>query len=155
MPSGFYERIKTIPICHPERKHHSKGLCASCYRKKRRKTLPETHREEQRLYYARNRKKIRNTRKVRGKTLGYARMASGRRRARKTQAGGHFTIEQWLWLCREAGFRCLCCKKKKPLEADHVIPISKGGTSWIWNIQPLCRVCNGKKYNKVIDYRFQ
>jgi 5-methylcytosine-specific restriction endonuclease McrA len=47
----------------------------------------------------------------------------------------------------------LCCGKRKPLEADHVIPVCKGGTSWLHNIQPLCRSCNAKKHDKCTDFR--
>jgi 5-methylcytosine-specific restriction endonuclease McrA len=79
--------------------------------------------------------------------------AFAKRRALKYQAGGYFTSEEWFTLCFAVGFKCLCCGKKRKLEADHVIPIIMGGTSWIWNIQPLCRGCNAKKSDKYIDYR--
>lgn len=49
--------------------------------------------------------------------------------------------------------RCLKCNEIKKLELDHVNPIVMGGTNTIDNIQPLCRTCNSKKYNKFIDYR--
>lgn len=114
---------------------------------------PEKHREEQRLYYSRNSKKVKKrVNKTRPK---YSKIYNPLYRTRKTKAGGKFTPEQWYELCRAAEFRCLCCRKKKALEADHIIPVSKGGTSWIWNIQPLCGTCNKKKRTKIIDYRFQ
>jgi len=81
------------------------------------------------------------------------RALENKRRTAKTAAGGFFTSEEWFTLCFAVGFLCLCCKKKRPLEADHVIPVSKGGPSWLWNIQPLCKPCNVSKGNKTIDYR--
>lgn len=81
------------------------------------------------------------------------RATESKRRAAKTLAGGSFTPKEWDALCSKYGFRCLCCDKKKPLEADHVIPLSKGGTSWIHNIQPLCKSCNSSKGSKTVDYR--
>lgn len=82
-----------------------------------------------------------------------ARIRCSTRRTRKTQAGGSYTVEQWIDLCSREGNACLACRKKLPLEADHVIPISKGGTSNISNIQPLCRSCNVKKGTNIIDFR--
>jgi len=81
------------------------------------------------------------------------RTTENKRRTAKTQAGGFFTAEEWHVLCGACNFKCLCCEEKKPLEADHVIPVSKGGTSWIENIQPLCKTCNCSKGAKTIDYR--
>ena len=76
-----------------------------------------------------------------------------RRRTRKTNAGGSFTAKEFVNLCNYYGNVCLCCNKKLPLTADHVIPVYKGGTSDISNIQPLCRICNSKKGIRTIDYR--
>lgn len=75
------------------------------------------------------------------------------RRTRQTKAGGSFTEKEWLKLCDKYHHKCLCCDKRRKLTADHVIPVSKGGTSDIDNIQPLCGPCNSKKNNKVIDFR--
>jgi hypothetical protein len=36
-----------------------------------------------------------------------------------------------------------------PIEADHIIPVSKGGGSAIWEFQPLCRPHNLLKGNSV------
>ncbi len=81
------------------------------------------------------------------------RLAEHKHRTLVTGNGGFFTQEEWFTLCFSCGFACLCCGETKPLEADHVIPVSKGGTSWLWNIQPLCRVCNARKGTKLTDYR--
>lgn len=46
--------------------------------------------------------------------------------------------------------KCVICRKEGPLEVDHIIPKSKGGTDHILNLQLLCRRCNAKKGSKVI-----
>jgi 5-methylcytosine-specific restriction endonuclease McrA len=77
-----------------------------------------------------------------------------KRRAAKAGNGGSFTAEEWKALKKECGGVCLCCGKKKKLTVDHVIPVSKGGTSYISNIQPLCQSCNASKGNRSsTDYR--
>lgn len=79
---------------------------------------------------------------------------NNRRRAKLLGAEGSHTIEEWLAVCSLARWRCLCCKKAGPLTRDHITPLSKGGSDYIFNIQPLCRSCNSKKGVKTIDYRF-
>lgn len=80
--------------------------------------------------------------------------AWSRRRTRQTQAGGNFTAPEWKSLVEHYGSKCLCCGRTDvKLTADHVIPVSKGGTSNIDNIQPLCLSCNSSKGDKTIDYR--
>jgi 5-methylcytosine-specific restriction endonuclease McrA len=78
-----------------------------------------------------------------------------RRRAKKHGAiGGHFTNNEWLDLLGKYGHKCLCCGRTDvPLERDHVIPLGPPHSDEITNIQPLCRSCNSRKGNKVIDYR--
>lgn len=77
-----------------------------------------------------------------------------RRRGRKTEAGGSYTAAEWKALVEHCGGKCLCCGRTDiPLTVDHVIPISKGGTSNIDNLQPLCTSCNSRKRDNIIDYR--
>jgi predicted restriction endonuclease len=75
------------------------------------------------------------------------------RRARKLKAGGKFTAKEWRDLLEKYNHRCLCCGSTEKIVADHVLPLSQGGTNDIGNIQPLCFSCNSKKYTKHIDYR--
>jgi len=75
------------------------------------------------------------------------------RRAKLRNAGGKFTTDEWLALCDAYGNVCLCCGKAKPLTVDHAIPLSKGGTNQITNVQPLCFSCNAKKGARSTDYR--
>jgi len=82
------------------------------------------------------------------------RAARARRETKKTQVGGSFTAQEWQALCEKYGNCCLCCGTiDEPLTVDHVIPISKGGSSNISNLQPLCGPCNSRKHDQIIDYR--
>src|ERR1700722_4518236 len=75
------------------------------------------------------------------------------RRTLESKAGGSYTSLQWVYLCEKYNLRCLRCGKKRKLTPDHVIPVSKGGTSNISNIQPLCGPCNSSKGARSTDYR--
>ncbi len=93
---------------------------------------------------------------------------SAKRRTLLNDAGS-FTAGEWRRLLQDTGHRCLCCGiaqadaiyrypiKGEPLRGrltkDHVLPLTKGGTNAVENIQPLCLPCNQRKQNKYIDYR--
>jgi len=46
---------------------------------------------------------------------------------------------------------CVFCSATKNLEIDHIIPVSKEGTSQVDNLQVLCRSCNRKKRTRVAN----
>lgn len=72
----------------------------------------------------------------------------------RNNTGGSYTIAEWAALLVLYGNKCLCCGRDDArLYADHVIPVVKGGSSNIDNIQPLCASCNSRKGSKIIDYR--
>jgi 5-methylcytosine-specific restriction endonuclease McrA len=70
---------------------------------------------------------------------------SQRRRARELGAAGNFTTFEWRGLMVRFGHRCAYCGAQGPLQADHRIPLSRGGTHHIENILPACRSCNLRK----------
>lgn len=77
-----------------------------------------------------------------------------RRRAQKKQLRGRFTLAEWNALCARYGHKCLCCGRSDvKLTADHILPLSRGGSNSIDNIQCLCKTCNNRKMTRVIDYR--
>ena len=47
--------------------------------------------------------------------------------------------------------KCNFCGSIKNLEIDHIHPISKGGDNRISNLQVLCKKCNLKKSNKILN----
>lgn len=53
-------------------------------------------------------------------------------------------------LQRKAEYKCKYCGKSEKdgikLSVDHIVPVSKGGTNEISNLQILCMPCNQRKY---------
>ena len=48
------------------------------------------------------------------------------------------------------GGRCRDCYSAINLQIDHIVPLSKGGTSEESNLQTLCRRCNRRKWKKLV-----
>ena len=74
---------------------------------------------------------------------------------RKREADGTHSFEDWENLKAQYNWTCPSCKKQEPeikLTEDHIIPLSRGGSDNIENIQPLCLICNIKKHTKIIKY---
>jgi 5-methylcytosine-specific restriction endonuclease McrA len=80
------------------------------------------------------------------------RIISHRRRARLLNAEGSFTQEDWLKLKEIYDFTCPKCFRSEPeikLTMDHKVPLVKGGSNYLDNIQPLCVSCNTSKGKKI------
>ena len=98
------------------------------------------------------------------KAGGYVRWKSdqarihGRTRSERlsnARAKGTHTDEEWLEMLNAYGFSCLACGCKpigRPCK-DHIVPIYKGGSDSIQNIQPMCRECNSSKGPNSRDFR--
>lgn len=49
-------------------------------------------------------------------------------------------------------YRCQYCGRRGgALECDHVIPVSRGGSSDEWNLKTACRTCNRSKRDKLLS----
>jgi 5-methylcytosine-specific restriction endonuclease McrA len=134
---------------HPEKQHIWEKLNPEKHNQQTKdwqKAHPERTREINRVWAQANPEKVRAKARI--------------RRARKAGAGGFFTPEQF----KALGDCCLSCKRTGAelaavglmLVPDHVIPLSKGGSNDISNIQPLCHGiggCNNHKSAKHVDYR--
>jgi len=68
------------------------------------------------------------------------------------QQGTLFGYEVREYLLEKWGRRCAYCGKENvPLEVDHVVPKSRGGTDRVSNLTLACRECNQVKGNKLLE----
>lgn len=152
-------------ICKPREDFHTdKGKSFGVRKKCKACRNAEYDAEERRMHYRANRiyllkrnKAYREQNKdkrkeYRKRTIAQILYRNEVRRARQLGADGQYTQNEWQALCDWFGGRCLRCGAEK-LTVDHVIPIVKGGTNYIDNLQPLCGVCNSSKGSSNTDYR--
>lgn len=144
------ERCQSYNKAHPEVSRRSTRR----YRQLHRAEFLEKHKARQRLYYAAHRdehsqymKRYRNT--LHGRMV--IRTLISKRRARKISAAGSHTAQQLLDQKKRQHSRCYYCSVKLGTlyHADHVVPLSLGGSDDISNIVITCPTCNLRKSNKL------
>jgi hypothetical protein len=108
----------------------------------RMKRYNEEHKEERQH----SRKQYRKT--PHGKMV--VRVHNHRRRALKRNLGGSHTAQELKDQMNRQKSKCFYCKKKinknDKWHADHIVPLSKGGTDNIENIVIACPTCNLRKH---------
>jgi 5-methylcytosine-specific restriction endonuclease McrA len=113
----------------------ARQLCSNYYKKnpKRRKLQWKKYRQknvEKRRIYIRD---------------YFKKNPSAQHRYKVKNSIGSFSPAEWKELKKKFNYRCAICGKKKKLTVDHIIPLSKKGSNFISNIQPLCINCNCSK----------
>ena len=108
---------------------------------------PKEHSAKNRLYYARHREeRLAHTALYHRQHPEVVLAKWQNYRARKLAANGSFTSVEWLALVGLFQGCCAYCGEAGPLEADHRIPLARGGSNAIANILPACRRCNARKH---------
>jgi len=66
---------------------------------------------------------------------------------RKAELPHTLTKDDWLYACAYFGYRCVVCRKEKPLVKDHWISIQDADCPGTipTNIVPMCRACSSSK----------
>ena len=145
----------------------SKGIlrpsCKVCDKKHREKNKDKM-KEYNKNYYENNKDKIKGYSKEyhkkyyehnKDKRKGY----THKRRSLKLGNGGSYTKAQWLDTLEYFDYKCAYTGEciKHSCHVEHIVPISKGGTSYIWNLVPSTASANLSKQNRDMEewYREQ
>lgn len=158
-PEKYLESVRRAKAKKPEKYRGHKRVWAEAnpdrvHAKNRRYAeahpYDEVRREYFRKRYQQHKQRIKAYQRQYSKTHPWVGVRSIRR---YRMLKGHKRIHGWPEMRAWFGNCCLCCGATKRIEADHVIPLSKGGPDILENLQPLCRTCNASKATSTIDYR--
>lgn len=86
----------------------------------------------------------------------YIQYNNRKQKLRRQAVKGSHTRKEWEALKEHYGHACLSCRKTEPsitLTVDHTIPVARGGSNNISNIQPLCLRCNMRKKTQIINFK--
>jgi len=115
----------------------------------KRALLGDAYNAKRRHYRRRNLAKLRSAaRRYYWKNWQKKRIEHHNAVAKRKGAPGKYTREEWLQLLEAYRYRCAYCNRRitrKSASADHIVPLSRGGTNWIANIVPSCLSCNQRK----------
>ncbi len=158
MPTGVYPRVKKIggwKLSEETKKKISNALLGNSHSLGKklsletRKKMSESKKGEKCHLYIDGRTKNKDWRA----------WLNREKKLRRKNAIGFHSFWEWETLKAQYNWTCPCCGKSEPtikLTVDHIIPLSKGGSNNIENIQPLCGSCNSRKNNKqIIKYELK
>jgi 5-methylcytosine-specific restriction endonuclease McrA len=93
-------------------------------------------------------KLLEQTRRYRSKNPEVVANQNHRRRDRKINNGSFVIRKSFMRKLYES--QCWYCGSNKNIQADHVVPLARGGRHSEGNLMPLCRSCNLSKRDKTI-----
>lgn len=70
--------------------------------------------------------------------------------SRRSAFAGSIDMAAWAKKLKRLGGRCQLCGSTERISIDHILPIAKGGSNEIRNLQPLCIPCNCRKNAKIL-----
>ena len=164
-----YRTGRLCPQGHRAERYTSTGNCVACgYENKKRweAANPEKITNYSKEYYDHNRDSLlpksrawHAKNKDRHRALNKRwhaanpearRIHQSKRRARRKACAGNFTPAQIRELFAKQREKCVFCliSIKQSYHIDHIMPLSRGGSNGIGNIQLLCPICNQRKYAK-------
>jgi len=111
-----------------------------CYQENRERKL--TH---QKQYYRNNRKKRYEYDKQHS---AMHQRAQAIVRTRRVGAEGSYSIEELRSKFAKFDNKCVYCGDTETLTADHIIPLSRGGSNYIDNVVSACFACNNEKRSR-------
>jgi len=143
-PEQYRAQIRKWEQAHPEKVRESKQRYADTH----------PYGDDRRAYFRQRYQQHGVAMRLQHQQYQKANRAKGALKTRRYRAlKGHKRIYGWPALRAWLGGCCLCCGTTRRIEADHVIPLAKGGPDTLANLQPLCRSCNASKATQTIDYR--
>lgn len=120
---------------------HNNAYHRAHYSSEKRRERYEREREKFAQYYQDNKEKLKKQSIHRTRN----------QRAKEKGATDTLSLTDWEKILKKFGNRCAYCGSDgKPLGlgADHLIPLTKGGTNTPDNVVPCCRSCNSRKNTK-------
>jgi 5-methylcytosine-specific restriction endonuclease McrA len=112
----------------------------------------ESRRHRRESYYRHRDKNLELMHRWQSENMGKVLDYQHARRAKKEANGIYKILDKELQ--RILNGSCNYCGSKESIEIDHVIPISRGGSHGIGNLQPLCKKCNRSKSSRLmIEFR--